>query len=247
MAKKPKSVEEYINMQTEPIRTTLGRVRKAVNSSAPEAEENIGYGIPYYKYKGAFIAFMSHANHCSFVTMSYDIVKELKDELKNYKVSGTTIRFPHDKPLPAALVKKIVVARIKEQDGKKEFRAKIKNAGPADAVNEYMARLKHPLKNEIEAVRKIIKGANRKINERIKWNAPSYCTTEDFVTFNPRNLDAVHLVFHHPLIIKIKSSLLEGDYKDRRMVYLKNMKDIKAHKEELTKIINKLVQLINKK
>lgn len=126
MAKKPITVDEYINMQDEPVKTTLGRVRKAVNSSAPEAEENIGYGIPYYKYKGAFLAFTAQKKHCSLVTMSYEIVKDLKDELNAYKVSGTTIQFPHNKPLPAALVKKIVRARIKEKDSKQLSKKTVK-------------------------------------------------------------------------------------------------------------------------
>ncbi len=79
-------------------------------------------------------------------------------------------------------------------------------------VNEYMIKLVHPLKTEIEVVRTIIKNADSKILERIKWNAPSYYHKEDLVTFNPRATKHVHLVFHHAAIVKIKSSLLQGDY-----------------------------------
>jgi len=118
MAKTPKTVDEYLKQQENAVGKTLGRVRAAIKSAAPMAEEKIGYGIPYYKYNGSFLALMAHKNHCSLVTMSYDIVKKLKDELKPYKVSGTTIHFPFDKALPAALVKKIVKTRIKENDEK---------------------------------------------------------------------------------------------------------------------------------
>jgi hypothetical protein len=101
-----------------------------------------------------------------------------------------------------------------------------------ELVNDWMNKLEHPLKAEINAVRKIIKESNSNINERIKWNAPSYYSKEDIVTFN------------HPTIVKIKSALLEGDYKDRRMLYLPDMKAVKANKKELQRIINESVQLI---
>ena len=116
-----------------------------------------------------------------------------------------------------------------------------------ETVAGYMLKLKHPLKDEIESVRKIIKSSDKRIKERIKWNAPSYYCTEDIVTFNPRNQLAVHLVFHHPDIVKIKSPLLLGDYKDRRMTYFKDMKEVKANKLALQRIMKDLVNRIYKK
>lgn len=115
-----------------------------------------------------------------------------------------------------------------------------------EKVSEYMAKLKHPLFVEIEAVRKIIKGSDKRISERIKWNAPSYYYKEDMVTFNHRNQKAVHLVFHNPAIVKIKSPLLLGDYKDRRMTYFKDLKEIKANKKELERIMTGLIKQIDK-
>lgn len=111
-------------------------------------------------------------------------------------------------------------------------------------VKEYMDKLDHPLKAEIEAVRAIIKKANSNISERIKWNAPSYYTTADLVTFNHRDQNRVHLVFHHIAVTEIVSPLLEGDYKDRRMLYLKDMAAVKANSKELGRIINELVSLV---
>ncbi len=121
-----------------------------------------------------------------------------------------------------------------------------KKTKPTDEelVADWMQKLEHPLKAEIDAVRTIIKASNSNIKERIKWNAPSYYSTEDIVTFNHRATQHVHLIFHHPSIIKIKSALLEGDYKDRRMLYLPDMKAIKTHKKELQRIVNESVQLI---
>jgi hypothetical protein len=59
-------------------------------------------------------------------------------------------------------------------------------------------------------------------------------------------LNAVHLIFHHPDIIKINSPLLEGDYKDRRMMYLRNL-NVDTHKKTLQGIIQQLVAMIDKK
>ena len=123
------------------------------------------------------------------------------------------------------------------------FMAKIKKTD-AEVVSEYMQQLTHPLKAEIEALREIIKNANPTISERIKWNAPSYYAKEDFLTFNHRMTDKVHLIFHHAKIAEINSPLLEGDYKDRRMVYFGNMEAINQNKLELQRIINELMAAI---
>ena len=110
-------------------------------------------------------------------------------------------------------------------------------------VNDFMKQLGHPLQAEIEAVRTIIK-ANRKIAERIEWNAPSSFYTDDLATIHVKAKQHVHLIFHHPAIVKIKSPFLDGDYKDRRMMYFENMAEIKARKKELTRIIKELTDLM---
>jgi hypothetical protein len=117
----------------------------------------------------------------------------------------------------------------------------------AEKVMEYMEKLRHPLKEEIEAVRKIFKNSNPKIGERIKWNAPSYFYKEDQVTFNHRNEKCVQIIFHNAAIVNIKSALLEGEYKDRRLVHLYTMKDVKQHKKELEYIMNELVAAMDSK
>lgn len=116
----------------------------------------------------------------------------------------------------------------------------------AEKVATYMQELKHPLKAEIDALRTIIKETDYRISERIKWKAPSYYCKEDFLTFNHRMQDKVHLIFHNEAIPKINSVILEGDYKDRRMVYFKDMTDILAKKTELQRIIAELLDHIYK-
>jgi len=126
--------------------------------------------------------------------------------------------------------------------------AKLKKAKPTEEeqVNEWMSKLDTEMKPAIDAVRKIIRSAGPKLNERIKWNAPSYYYKEDIVTFGPiKSKDMVILVFHHPNIVKIKSILLEGDYKDRRLVYFNSLNKIRSGKKELERIIDESVRMID--
>jgi uncharacterized protein YdhG (YjbR/CyaY superfamily) len=118
---KPKSVDEYLASVPEPARSTLNKIRSTIRSAVPsEATEAISYGIPTIKYKGSLLAFAAFTNHCSVFPMSYAVMGELEKELKRFEVSKGTIRFPMNKPLPAALVKKIVKARIAEKERKKK-------------------------------------------------------------------------------------------------------------------------------
>ena len=117
----------------------------------------------------------------------------------------------------------------------------------AEQVNEWMDKVDTSFKPSINAVRKIIKAAGPKLNERIKWNAPSYYYKEDIVTFGPTKAkDKIILVFHHPNIVKIRSELLQGNYKDRRLVYLNSTKEIKDAQQELERIIKESVAMIDK-
>ena len=117
----------------------------------------------------------------------------------------------------------------------------------AEQVNDWMDKLDASFKPSINAVRKIIKTAATKLNERIKWNAPSYYYKEDIVTFGPTKAkDKIILVFHHPDIVKIRSELLQGNYKNRRLVYLNSMKEVKDAQKELERIIKESVAMIDK-
>lgn len=94
-------------------------------------------------------------------------------------------------------------------------------------------------------VRAIIKNAHSQIGERIKWIAPSFFYKNDLVTFNHRAQPYVHLVFHHPSIVNIKSDLLNGDYTDRRMAYFHSMEEVEANKSELKNIMKELVNFVD--
>jgi hypothetical protein len=116
----------------------------------------------------------------------------------------------------------------------------------AETVTAYMQELQHPFKAEIAALRTIIKSANRKVSERIKWNAPSYYYKEDLITFNLKSEKMVHIVFHNAANTGAKFPLLEGDHKDRRMAYFHNMDEIKSKEQEIKRIINVLVEAMDR-
>jgi hypothetical protein len=112
-------------------------------------------------------------------------------------------------------------------------------------VHQFINKLDHPLKEEIRFVREIILGSDFKIQERVKWNAPSFYYKKDLVTFNPRNQKVVQLVFHHESIVNIQSPYLEGEYKDRRLMHFKDKGDIKSKEKELIRIMHQLVDFMD--
>ena len=116
-----KTVDEYLAAVPEPARSTLKEVRAAIRAAAPaETTEVISYGIPMYKYKGMLIGYAAFPKHCSLFLATSSLLKMFKDELSRYKISKGTIRFPTDQPLPASLVKKIVKARVAQNDQKQD-------------------------------------------------------------------------------------------------------------------------------
>jgi uncharacterized protein YdhG (YjbR/CyaY superfamily) len=112
-----KDVEEYLDGVPEPARSTLNKIRATIRSAAPpEATEAISYRIPTFKYKGPLLGYAAFPNHCSLYPMSTAVMEAFKNELTGFYTSKGTIHFPVDKPLPAALVKKLVKARIAEKE-----------------------------------------------------------------------------------------------------------------------------------
>ena len=125
----PKTVEEYLERVPEPTRSTLNKVRARIKEAtiravAPaETTEVISYGIPAFKidgpkYKGMLMWYAAFSDHCSLFP-KVSVIEKFKKELKDYRVSKGTIHFPVNKPLPAALLKKMVKARFAEMEGKK--------------------------------------------------------------------------------------------------------------------------------
>jgi len=116
----PRDVDEYLSGVPEPARTTLNKIRAIVRSVVPpETTEAISYGMPAFKYKGPLFAYAAFKDHCSLFPMGSSVLKMFQEELKGFETSKGTIRFPVDKPPAAALIKKLVKARIAQNEAKK--------------------------------------------------------------------------------------------------------------------------------
>ena len=114
---KPKTIDEYLAALSGDKRAALEKLRKTIRAAAPKAEECISYQLAAFRLNGKMlVALGATANHCAFYPMSSSTVEAHKEELKGYEISKGTIRFQADKPLPAALVRKLVKARIAENE-----------------------------------------------------------------------------------------------------------------------------------
>lgn len=113
------TVEAYLAAVPAPERAALEKLRATIRAAAPGSVEVISYQIPTFKLNGGLVAFAAFKNHCSFFPMSAALINAHAKELEAYETSKGTIRFTIDRPLPAALVKKLVKARIAENEQKK--------------------------------------------------------------------------------------------------------------------------------
>jgi uncharacterized protein YdhG (YjbR/CyaY superfamily) len=196
--------------------------------------------------------------------MSGSTVGAHQDELKDYDTSKGTIRFRADKPLPAALVRKLVKARIAENQAlrgaakepkvatrKRIARPETNSSQTDPAVIAFLRELDHPLKKEIEDVRQIILGVSPEIREGIKWNAPSFRTTEFFATLNLRK-DRVCVILHMGAKVKETATkgvpiadptgLLQWLAKDRCLVSFADGKDVQAKRSALQAIVREWIE-----
>lgn len=112
------TVEEYMAGLEPVVRNTMEKMRKMIRQAAPKAEEKISYMMPAFLQNGPVAFYSAFKNHCSYYTASHAIMRQFKEELKDYHTSGVTIHFPQDKPLPAALVKKLVHAKLVENEAR---------------------------------------------------------------------------------------------------------------------------------
>ena len=113
MSAKPQTIDEYLAPLSKEKRAALEKLRRAIKSAAPKAEECISYQIPTFRLGGRMlVSFGAAANHCAFYPGAFP-VEAHKDELKAYDTSKGTIRFQADRPLPATLVRKLVKARMR--------------------------------------------------------------------------------------------------------------------------------------
>jgi len=253
--------EKYLATLNADQRAALQKVWKTIQTILPEAEEGVSYGMPAFLVNGkAVAALYASKQHCSYFPMSGHVVAALAKELKNYDTSKGTIRFPPGKPLPAMLVKKLVKARLAEigdriKTNVKKQASKLSSDQFDPAVIAYLKKLDHPLKKEIEAVRKVILGVSPDIREGIKWNVPSFRTTDYFATFHVRATDSVQLIFHTGAKVKQTATtgvkiadpngLIQWLAKDRCMITLGKGKQIQANRQAFEEIVSQWITVLN--
>jgi uncharacterized protein YdhG (YjbR/CyaY superfamily) len=96
-------------------RAALEKLRKTIKTAAPKATELINYGVPMFRLDGKnLVSYAAAANHCTFYVQSPAVMRAFTAELKDYKQGKGSVQFAPDKPIPAALVTKLVKARIAE-------------------------------------------------------------------------------------------------------------------------------------
>ena len=110
-----KTIDDYLTALGKDERAALEKLRKAIRAAAPKAEECISYRLPAFRLNGKpLVAFGAAKNHCAFYPMSSSTIRAHQSKLKDYSTSKGTIRFPASHPLPTTLVRKLVKARIAE-------------------------------------------------------------------------------------------------------------------------------------
>lgn len=115
----PSTVEDYLAGVPEPAVTALKKLRETIRSVVPrEATEVISYRMPAFRYNGVLVWYAAFSNHVSLFP-SAAVLAAFKDDLAGFKTSKGTVQFSTDKPLPIALIKRIVKARVEEVERKK--------------------------------------------------------------------------------------------------------------------------------
>ena len=118
MKKGFKTVDAYIASAPKEAQGKLKQIRAAIRQVAPKAEERLSYGMPYYGYKGRLAYFTFAKKHVGLYVPP-PVIQMYAKELKRYETAKATVRFPLDKALPTALIRKLVSARKKINEARK--------------------------------------------------------------------------------------------------------------------------------
>jgi uncharacterized protein YdhG (YjbR/CyaY superfamily) len=110
----PEEIDAYLAALPDDIRSSLERVRSIVRDAAPKCTERVRYKIPIFRLRRDLVGMSAQKNHCSLHSMSPPLMNAMAEELKGVKVSGATIHFTPENPLPKELVERIVRERMRE-------------------------------------------------------------------------------------------------------------------------------------
>ena len=110
-SKTGKDVDAYIEAAPKEVRARLVQLRRIIKATAPRAKEGISYKMPYYDYDGALVWFAAFKKHIGLI-LCPPVIQEHKRELRGYETTKSSVHLPIDRPVPVALVKKLVKARV---------------------------------------------------------------------------------------------------------------------------------------
>jgi uncharacterized protein YdhG (YjbR/CyaY superfamily) len=110
----PDEIDAYLAPLPEDVCSALERVRGIVRETAPRCTERVSYGIPIFRLGKDLVGISAQKTHCSLHSMSPPLMKAMAEELKGVKVSGATLHFAPDEPLPSELIVRIVQERMRE-------------------------------------------------------------------------------------------------------------------------------------
>lgn len=116
---KPRTVDEYIASAPKEVQGKLKQLRKVIKEIAPEAEEKLSYGMPYYGYKGRLAYFAYAKKHVGLYVMP-PVIQDHKRELEDYETATATVRFPLDENLQIPLIKKLLKAGVQNNEAKQK-------------------------------------------------------------------------------------------------------------------------------
>ncbi len=119
VAGSPGEVDEYLRGIEEPGRSTLQALRRTILEVVPDAEQVISYRVPAFRVRGETVAgFAAFKNHLSYLPFSGSVLSQLADVLDGYAMTKSSLHFPVDRPLPKALVKKLIAVRLAQVSGR---------------------------------------------------------------------------------------------------------------------------------
>lgn len=110
----PRNMDDYVGRFPQHVQQRLTKMRATIRKAAPKAQETISYGMPAFRLDGILVWFAAHQRHIGFYPRASGITA-FKSELSEYKVAKGSVQFPLDKPLPLALVRRMVRFRVKEE------------------------------------------------------------------------------------------------------------------------------------
>lgn len=255
MPTKPTTFDECLATFGPEQRAALEKLRLVVHKTAPGAVECVSYGLPAFKLDGrGLIAFGGWKNHCALYPMSGQVLAQLANELAKYEVEKGTIRFPPSKPLPAAMVRKIVKIRTAEIAARNPKLAPSKRDPDVEA---FLDAIKYPpRKAALERLRAIVLGADRSIAEGIKWKSPSFRTSDWFATINTHGPRSIRLILHFGAKVKSTAEtgvavpdpkgLLKWLAKDRAIVEFTSLDEMEALAKPLAALVKAWIKRMPK-